>query len=74
MNTQSCAEATAAAVLSHELCFASLHNPGRGVVVPCDESGNVDLDSLTDRLRNAYFGARALVGREYLYPTVHVAH
>ena len=42
--------------------------------MPCDESGNVDLDSLTDRLRNAYFGARALVGREYLYPTVHVAH
>ncbi len=58
----------------HELLFASLYHPGRGISVPCDAQGRVDLDNLTERLRNAYFGARALVGREYAYPTVHRAH
>jgi hypothetical protein len=59
---------------SHELRFTSMYHPGRGVVVPCDEAGHVDLDSLTERLRNAYLGARAMVGREYLYPTVELTH
>lgn len=61
-----CAEAAG----SHLLRFTSLHDRGRGVSVPCDESGNVDMDSLTDRLRVAYLGARAMVGREYSCPTV----
>lgn len=59
---------------SHELHFVSLHNPGREVVVPCDEIGQVDIDALSDRLRTSYLGARAMVGREYLYPTVRRAH
>ena len=59
---------------SHELHFVSAHDPGREVVVPCDEVGHVDLDALSDRLRTSYFGARALAGREYLFPTVHLAH
>ncbi|HEY6134546.1 MAG TPA: hypothetical protein VIW70_11255 [Rubrivivax sp.] len=59
---------------SHELRFASFHHPGRGVVVPCDECGHVDLDALSESLRTAYFGARALVGREYLYPKVLPVH
>jgi hypothetical protein len=59
---------------SHELRFASFHDPGRGVVVPCDECGHVDLDALPESLRNAYFGARALVGRAYLYPQVLPVH
>ena len=59
---------------AHELRFSSLHDPGRGIVVPCDESGRVDLDSLTERLRNAYFGARAMIGREYAFPTVEHPH
>lgn len=58
----------------HELLFASLFHSGRAIAVPCDADGRVDLDHLTERLRNAYFGARALVGREYAYPTVHRAH
>lgn len=62
------------AVLTHELRFESLHRPGRGVVVPCSASGQVDLDLLTERLRNAYLGARAMVGREYCFPTVHRVH
>lgn len=55
---------------AHELRFVSLYRPGRGVSVPCDASGRVDLDALSDRLRTAYLGARAMVGREYAYPTV----
>jgi hypothetical protein len=59
---------------SHELRFASAFHPGRGVSVPCDEHGDVNLDALPDRLRNAYLGARAMVGREYLCPTVQRVH
>jgi hypothetical protein len=55
---------------SHLLRFASLHHPGRTLVVPCNEAGVVDMDSLTQRLRITYLGARALVGREYACPTV----
>lgn len=64
----------APAACSHELRFESLHHPGRGIVVPCDAAGCVDLNRLPERLRNAYLGARAMVGREYAYPTVQRAH
>ncbi len=74
MNAQSSAPLLGTPVLTHEMRFASLFHPGRGVVVPCSESGNVDLDRLTERLRLAYLGARAMVGREYAYPTVERAH
>jgi len=59
---------------THFLRFSSLHQQGRAVSVPCDQAGNVDMDSLTDRLQNAYLAARALVGREYAYPTVQPSH
>ena len=58
----------------HELRFVSLYDPGRGVTVPCDATGRVDLDALSERLRTAYLGARAMVGREYAYPTVRPVH
>jgi hypothetical protein len=32
------------------------------------------MDVLTERLKNAYLGARALVGREYAFPTVEPLH
>lgn len=55
---------------SHELRFDSAYHPGRGIAIPCDAAGQVDLDALPSTLRNAYLGARARVGRDYLYPTV----
>ena len=58
----------------HELRFTSLFHPGRGVVVRCNAAGQVDLDSLSERQRTAYLGARAMVGREYGHPTVHPGH
>ncbi len=65
---------TRRAQAGYELRFASLFHPGRGVVVPCDAAGQVDLDALPERLRLAYFGARAMVGREYAYPVVQPLH
>lgn len=61
---------TAETLCPHLLRFTSLHDRGRGISVPCDEAGNVDMDSLTLRLRKAYLGARAMVGRDYSRPTV----
>ena len=55
---------------THELRFRSLCNPGRGLVVPCDPAGVVDIDSLSHRARVMYFTARALTGREYAFPTI----
>ncbi|WP_088285733.1 hypothetical protein [Ideonella sp. A 288] len=74
MGSHACARPANPAAASHELRFASLFNPGRGVAVPCDEAGHVDLDTLSERLRNAYLGARVLVGREYSHPIVRPAH
>lgn len=59
---------------SHELCFVSLYSYGPSIAVPCDKTGNVDIDSLTERMRDTYFGARAMIGRAYLYPTVQTRH
>lgn len=64
----------ATATCSHLLSFMSLYDRGRSVSVPCDETGNVDLNSLTEGLRITYLGARAMVGRDYSCPTVQIAH
>lgn len=74
MNTLRPATADTATSSAHELRFTSLFQPGRGVAVPCDAAGHVDMDALSDRLRNAYLGARAMIGREFAYPTVHRVH
>lgn len=59
---------------THELRFVSLFHAGRGVSIPCDASGAVNLDALSERMRLAYLGARAMVGRDYNYPTVERLH
>ena len=74
MNFQACLPTSPATQLTHELRFDSLYRPGHGVVVPCDPTGKVDLDALTERLKNAYLGARAMMGREYGFPTVRRVH
>lgn len=53
-----------------ELRFQSLFDSGRGYAFPCDPSGQVDLDSLSDRARNNYLYARAMVGRELSVPAL----
>jgi hypothetical protein len=53
-----------------ELHFPSLHPAGWDVSVPCDATGHVDLDALDEHVRNDYFFARAMLGREFAPPRV----
>lgn len=53
-----------------QLCFRSLFDSGRGFAFPCDPKGLVDLDRMSERARNNYFYARAMMGREVTYPSV----
>jgi len=53
-----------------ELRFQSLFDSGRGFAFPCDPQGQVDLDGLSNRARNNYLYARAMVGRELAVPAV----
>jgi len=54
----------------YEIRFQSLFKPGRALTFPCDAQGRVQLDSLSDRARDNYLYARAVVGREFAYPAV----
>ncbi len=54
----------------YELRFQSLFNQGRAMVFPCNEQGLVDIDSLSERARENYFYARAVIGFEYATPAV----
>jgi hypothetical protein len=53
-----------------QLRFRSLFDPGRGFAFPCDASGRVDMDSMSDHARNNYLYARAMIGREVGTPSV----
>ena len=53
-----------------QLRFQSLFHQGRAMTFPCNESGQVDLDALSERARENYFYARAVIGREYAVPAV----
>jgi hypothetical protein len=53
-----------------ELRFRSLFNEGRALTFPCDAQGHVELDALSDRARENYLYARAVVGREFATPSV----
>ena len=58
---------------SFEIRFQSLFKEGRALCFPCDEHGHVAMDSLSDRARENYLYARAVIGREYAYPMVQPA-
>jgi hypothetical protein len=53
-----------------ELRFESLFQQGRALAFPCDARGRVELDALSDRARQNYLYARAVVGREFATPAV----
>ncbi len=48
-----------------ELQFISLCGARRALAFPCDASGRVDLDTLSERGRIDYFYARTVIGREF---------
>jgi hypothetical protein len=56
---------------SHEIRFQSLFKEGRALCFPCDEQGQVPMDLLSERARDNYLYARAVVGREFAYPSVY---
>jgi len=64
------AHSQTASACSYEIRFQSLFNEGRALSFPCDAEGHVVLDSLSDRARDNYLYARAVVGREYAFPCV----
>jgi hypothetical protein len=53
-----------------ELRFQSLFDEGRGFAFPCDASGWVDIDALSEKLRLNYLYARTLIGRDFSMPAV----
>jgi len=55
---------------SHVIRFESLSNAGKSLVFPCDSDGHVPLDELSERARENYLYARAVVGREFAFPEV----
>lgn len=52
------------------LRFESLFGAGRGYTFPCDATGHVDMNLLSDTARQNYLYARAVVGRELSRPRV----
>jgi hypothetical protein len=56
----------------HHVLFRSFDDLCPPLAFPCDRNGNVNLDSLTDRMRQNYYFARAVVGRVFHQPTVEV--
>jgi hypothetical protein len=58
------------AAARYEIRFQSLFKEGRALTFPCDAHGRVDMDLLSDRARNNYLYARAVVGREFATPAV----
>jgi len=55
---------------AYELRYESLFKAGRGYAFPCDAAGHVDMDALSDTVRERYLYARTVVGREFLTPAV----
>jgi hypothetical protein len=63
-------DASQPGALAFRLCFRSLFDSGRGFAFPCDGAGRVALDALSERARNNYLYARAMVGKELAVPQV----
>ena len=54
----------------YELRFAGLFDRGRGYAFPCDQQGQVDMSTMTERARTNYLFARAMVGNALCAPIV----
>ena len=56
--------------IGYEIRFQSLFDASRVLAFPCDEQGRVQMDDLSERTRNNYLYARAVIGREFAAPAV----
>jgi hypothetical protein len=59
--------------VAYEIRFQSLFNEGRALTFPCDADGHVQMDDLSEKARDNYLYARAVVGREYATPAVRLS-
>lgn len=53
------------------LLFRPLFQSGQAFAFACDPDGRVDMDGMSERTRNNYLYARAMIGRELDLPSVH---
>jgi hypothetical protein len=53
-----------------EVRFVPLFAFGRALCFPCDAGGHVDLDALPAKAKNNYFFARAMIGKDFLSPSI----
>ena len=53
-----------------EIRFQSLFNHGRALAFPCDSTGVVNLDAMSEKARNNYLFARGMIGREDATPCI----
>lgn len=76
MNTQPTLQTVSASTSAetrhggYMLRFQSLFDEGRAYAFPCDAQGHVDLDALSEKARNNYLYARAVIGLEVAMPHV----
>jgi len=57
-----------------ELRYRSFSSHRCGYAFPCDAGGRVELDQLSERCRENYLYARAMVGFDLLPPQVLLVH
>jgi hypothetical protein len=57
----------------YELRFQSLFHSGRGLSFPCDQSGAVRWEAMTEAARASFLRAQQGVGREYASPAVQLS-
>ena len=67
------ASMSSAQAAHYELRFQSLFDEGRAYAFPCDAAGHVDMDALSERARENYLYARAVIGREVAMPAVQLS-
>jgi hypothetical protein len=70
MQNQAAHSGASSAVDCFELRFRSLFDSGRALAFACDAQGRIDLDRLSEKARERYLYARALVGRDFATPEV----
>ena len=54
----------------YRLCFEPLVREHPALSFPCDETGDVDLDAMSERAKLSYYYARTFIGREFHRPSV----
>lgn len=64
---------TSQASQAYELRFNSLFADRRSFSFPCDATGHVDMNSLSERAFNNYLYARAVMGLEVSWPDVRLS-